>query len=52
MKFDELKQFYKSHKESVHQQIIEDGHETHGDEAIDERTKHIMGEFINIKMEK
>ena len=42
MSLDNLKQFYKSHKESVHQQVSEDGHATHGDEAIQERTKHIL----------
>ena len=42
MSLDNLKQFYKSHKESVHQQVTEDGHADHGDEAIQERTKHIL----------
>ena len=42
MSLDDLKKFYKSHEKSVHQQIVEDGHETHGDEAIEERSKHIM----------
>ena len=42
MSLNNLKQFYKSHKESVHQQVTEDGHADHGDEAIQERTKHIL----------